>query len=300
MGDLDFAVKYPFSADAKEAMADMDVTDEIVEKAVRLILASLGGELPPKAYAEDYEKKEDIAAYAVARMILGTMRNRYIIGKFSVAVSKLARKSINSESSEGIRKLLEEFKIRIKSSEIYIADYLRFTPRDTHYSLFNRDFSNGWVKIKESEKQRIIEEAVRKHVEDVPFVKTPLPIIKKAIERIEREMPKREERRIAIKEGDYPPCIVYLLEEVKKHHNLPHHARWFLAVYLIAGGMDDEQIISIFSNFPDFSEKITRYQIVHARKRGYSVPTCATIASYGLCRADCGIKSPLGWRRRRK
>lgn len=295
MADLDFAVKYPFFSDAKKAIGEIEVTDEMMEKAVRLILASLSTGISSKQYVQDYEKKEDIAAYALARMILGAMKNRYLTNNFSIAVSKFARKSINYENTENIKRLLDEFGIRIREGEIYIVDYLRFSPRDQHYTLFNREFHRGWVRINENEKKRIIEEAVKKHVEDIPLLKNPSKEIVKAIKQIEKEMPKRE-RKVQIKPGEYPPCVVHMLDEVKKHHNLPHQARFFLAVYLIEAGMKDEEIISIFSNLPDFQEKITKYQVAHARRHEYTVPSCSTVMSYGLCRADCMIKNPLNWR----
>jgi len=298
MADLDFAVKYPFSSEGKKALGEMEVTDEIMDKAVRLILASLTTGINPKQYVQDYEKREDIAAYALSRMILGAMRNRYLTNNFAISMSKFARRNINYENPENTKRLIDEFGIRIKGNEIYLVDYLRFSPRDQHYTLFNREFHRGWVKINDNELKRILEEAVKKHVEKIPFLKNPSKQIKDAIKQIEKEMPKRE-RKIEIKPGDYPPCIVYLLDEVKKHHNLPHQARFFLAVYLIEAGMKDEQIISIFSNLPDFQEKTTRYQVEHARKHGYSVPSCSTVMSYGLCRADCGIRNPLNWRGRK-
>jgi len=296
MADLDFAVKYPFTSEGKQALGEMEVTDEIMDKAVRLILAGLSAGINPKQYVQDYEKKEDIAAYALARMILGAMRNRYLTNSFAISMSKFARKNINHETPGNMKRLIDGFGIRKRNGEVYLVDYLRFSPRNQHYTLFNREFHRGWVKVNDNEMKRMLEEAVKKHVEKIPFLKNPSKDIKNAIKRIEKEMPKRE-RKIQIKPGDYPPCIVHLLDEVKKHHNLPHQARFFLAVYLIEAGMKDEQIISIFSNLPDFEEKITRYQIEHARKQGYSVPSCSTVMSYGLCRADCGIRNPLNWRK---
>ena len=86
--------------------------------------------------------------------------------------------------------------------------------------------------------------------------------------------------------------------DVKIHKNLGHQARWFLAVYLINNGMETEKIMEIFSNLPDFSEKITKYQIEHAKKRGYVVPACGTLKGYGFCVTECRIGSPLNWRKK--
>ncbi|MEM4359845.1 MAG: hypothetical protein QXT45_04895 [Candidatus Bilamarchaeaceae archaeon] len=298
MPDLDFAVKYPFSSDAKEAVSGIEVTDEIVEKAVGLILSAMVDNVRTKQYLSDEEKKEDVAAYAVARMILGAMRNRYVTGKFAVAIAKLTRRNLNQESEEKLKRISAMFGIRSRNDEVFIVDYLRFSPKEPHYALLTRKLNKGWVKITDSEKKRLIEEAVRKHVEHIPLVKNPSKAVKDAILRIEKELPRREQK-IVPKLEEHPPCVSHLLDEIKKHHNLPHHARWFLAVYLIEQGLSNDEIVALYSNLPDFEEKKTRYQIEHARKRGYAVPSCATIASYGICVANCGISSPTKWRGKR-
>ncbi|MEM3422155.1 MAG: hypothetical protein QW153_00445 [Candidatus Bilamarchaeaceae archaeon] len=297
MVDLDFIVKYPFTKEAKDIVSNIEVSESLVDKAVELILSALSGKIVEKIYIDDIEKKESIVVYATARMILGAMRNRYVVSRFAVAYSKLARKNINNESREGIKKLLEEFNIRVKDGKIFLPDYLKYTPRDSHYALVNRQLNGGWVVINSEEEKRIIEEAIRKHLEVVPLLKNPPPFISRAVEEIEKRMPRQEDKRLPVAvKGDYPPCISYLIEELKKHHNLSHQARWFLAVYLINIGLSDEEIVSLFSNSPDFSEKITRYQVEHARKKGYKVPNCASVTSFGLCRAACGITTPIQWR----
>ncbi len=152
------------------------------------------------------------------------------------------------------------------------------------------------MEITYEEKKRLVEEAVKKHIEIIPLVKDPPDIIKSAGKSLVEELPKAESRIIAnVKEGDHPPCVMRLLEEMKKHQNLPHQARLFLATYLIAAGMNDDEITGLFSMLPDFNEKVTRYQVGHIRKKGYNVPSCATVMTYGLCCAVCRIGSPLNW-----
>jgi DNA primase large subunit len=107
-------------------------------------------------------------------------------------------------------------------------------------------------------------------------------------------MPKSESK-ITIKVGDHPPCVMKLLEEAKKHENLPHHARWYLATYLLAIGTSEDDIAKIYSDLPDFSEKVTRYQVSHIKKKGYNVPSCSTVMTYGLCCAVCRIGHPMNW-----
>jgi DNA primase large subunit len=152
------------------------------------------------------------------------------------------------------------------------------------------------VEITYDEKKRLVEEAVKKHIESIPLVKDPPDIIKAAGTRLVAELPKTGTRELGtIKAGDHPPCIAKLLEEMKKHQNLPHQARLFLASYLLAISMSEEDINGMFSMLPDYSEKVTKYQVGHIKKKGYNVPSCATVMTYGLCCAVCRIGSPLNW-----
>jgi DNA primase large subunit len=59
--------------------------------------------------------------------------------------------------------------------------------------------------------------------------------------------------------------------------------------------MSEEDINGMFSMLPDYSEKVTKYQVGHIKKKGYNVPSCATVMTYGLCCAVCRIGSPLNW-----
>ncbi len=308
MGEgLDFAVKYPFSSAAKEILKSdgfSNITDEVVELAVNKIIDSLAGKSRKRIYISGAGEKEDLLAYVTARIILGYLRNRYITNKFAVNESKKVHSYLNEESGETVDRVAEELGIKTKVNDgmllVPLPVFLKFTPRSPHYHLINRCITNGFVQIEKQEKKRMIEEAVRKHLERVPLVKKPPQKIISAAKKIINELPKQEIQATAELEDSHPPCIAELIDAVKKHQNLSHPARFCLAVYLIGIGLSDDKIIRFYSNLPDFSEKITRYQVEHARKRGYSVPSCSTIVSYGLCRANCGIRNPLNWHKGRR
>jgi DNA primase large subunit len=240
------------------------------------------------------DKKEEIASFAAARMILGHLRNSFLTNRFAVNESKMVRAHLDHDDQQIVNEVGTLFCIATKNNLIDLPTYLRYSLRNPHYRLINRKLFSGFVEITPDEKKRLIEEAVKKHVESIPVVKDPPDIIKKAGERLIAEIPKSESK-VIINVESHPPCVARLFEEVEKHNNLPHHARWFLATYLIGIGMTEDQITSIYSNLPDFSEKITRYQISHAKKKGYSIPSCSTIMTYGLCCAVCRIGSPINW-----
>lgn len=304
-GDLDFAVKYPFSPAAKGLLENEGfsaVTGEVVELAVNRILDSIHGRPRKRIYTSDTDRREDLLSYAVARMILSHLRNNYITNKFAVGESKRIRSYLNDEDEETVNRIASELGVFFteKDGKIYasLPTFLRFTPRSPHYQLTNRTINNGLVLVNDSEKKRMIEEAARKRTERVPVVKNPPAKIVEAGKKIMSELPKKEFAAIAKLEDSHPPCVQELIDSVKKHQNLPHPARFYLAVYLMGIGLSNEKIIRFFSNLPDFSEKITKYQVEHARKRGYTVPSCGTVAGYGLCRANCRIGNPLNWHKR--
>ena len=144
VGDIDFAVKYPFTSSAKELLKSEGlsaVTDEVAELAVKKITDSLHGKVQRRVYARDEEKKEDLLAYAVARMILGYMRNGFITNKFAVNESKKVRSYLNDESDEAVADIAGGlgifFTLRNSRIFVHLPTFLRFTPRSPHYQPFN-------------------------------------------------------------------------------------------------------------------------------------------------------------------
>lgn len=304
MENLDFAVRYPFTSIAKAVLESRGAApnDRMVQLGFERIRKALEEGLGKSSALSDEEKFEEIASYAAARMILGHMRNRYMTNKFAVEESKRVHAYLNSENELNVEKVEKELGIVSekgnKKMTVDIPVFLSYAPKSVHYRLINREIVNGRVAISNEERKRLMEEAVRKRMESIPLVKDPPDSIKTAAAKLMDYLPKPKIIAVNVKPGDHPPCVEKLLESVRKHENLPHTARWFLATYFIAIGMTDDQIVDVYSNLPDYSEKITRYQVEHARKKAYSVPSCATVTTYGLCCANCRIGSPINWHNR--
>ncbi|MBU0591834.1 hypothetical protein KKF81_03185 [Candidatus Micrarchaeota archaeon] len=298
MDGLDFAVRYPFSSEARAFIGDLQLNEHIVELGTERILKALNGTASAKVIYHESDKKNEIASFAAARMILGYMHNSFITNKFAVNESKVMHGYLNRDDDTTVDKIGKTFGIHTQKENerqmLGIPVYISFSPKAPHYRLINRRIFNGLVEISNDEKKRLIEEAIKKHIEKIPMVSDPPVMIQDAAKRIIDELPKHQ-TKIEVKDNDHPPCIMKLLESVKKHENLSHPARWFLATYLLAISMEEEAIVGIYSNLPDFNEKITRYQISHAKKKGYSVPSCATVTTYGLCCAICRIGTPIRW-----
>ncbi len=297
--DLEFAAKFPFSNEAKQIMDEKKpgIGDEIIERALeRLKHAFKTGRVMTGTPISMEEKFEEILIYATTRIILASINNPFLTNKYAVAWAKTIYEKMSMEEAKRIGAELGVVP-RIENGEwsLPISVYLEFSPEDVAYSLVNREMERGYVKIKEREFLRIVQEAVKRHLEKLPRGKARDERIKKAGEQLREFLPKIDQKTTTAIKGDHPPCINALLEQVYKHENLGHHARWSLAVYFVNRGVDTEAIISLLSNLPDFSERKTRYYVEHAKKRGYIMPSCETMRAYGLCVAECGIKNPLSW-----
>ena len=304
MEPSEYAVKYPFTPEAKELVNARGtlLTEEVVERAVQRILLAMEGKSQGSIPIHESARVEEVASFGAARMILGMMRNRFLTNKFAVSESKRVNSLLQKEDTKTIEQVALQFGMVFeeKDSQLFVSIpvFLKYTPKSIDYKLINRTIILGKVPINTHERIRMVEEATRKYIEKIPLVKNAPDILKNAEEKIKAALPKIEGPRLpfTLKEGAHPPCIERLFEEVKKHENLPHQARWYLAVYLLAKGMPLEEMVNLYSNLPDFNEKTTRYQIEHAQKKAYAVPSCATIQTWGLCCAECKIGSPLNWK----
>jgi len=101
-----------------------------------------------------------------------------------------------------------------------------------------------------------------------------------------------------IVEDAFPPCMADIYARARRGEHLSHHERFAIATFLLNIGADVDTVIDVFRSMPDFKERITRYQVEHlAGLRGsgkkYSTYSCDKMRTLGLCRADCGTKSPV-------
>ena len=306
MPDLVFCSHYPFSSASKEFVASqgLELTSSLIEKAEeRAKEALVSGKIRRSAELTD-AREEELIIYAGARMIISSANNRYLINRYAVAEAKRAGDYLASDDPtrpEYIDSIASEFGIAFrKEGNAYLvplAKYLAYTPRSVDYKLVNRDVRNGQVRVNRHERIRILEEAVRKKIEDSLPIRADFNAeIIAAGARIIALLPKLETVMVELGQENYAPCIRKLLDELSMNINVPHTGRVALAIYLVNAGLPNEKIVDCFRMAPDFSEKTTRYQVDHIRTRKYRMPSCSTMDSYGICVADCRCANPLNYR----
>ncbi|MFA5382301.1 MAG: hypothetical protein WC356_03980 [Candidatus Micrarchaeia archaeon] len=303
-----FYAKYPFTKYAKDYISskEIEIKEEIITKAKKRIVDNINNNIQKFFEFQDNLFEDELISYAVSRMIIAALDNRYFSAKYSVAESKKTREYINEENETNIKKISKDLELNFeKEGEnylLYFSEYLKSSPGSPEYFLINKELSNGYVKLTKHERNRVIEEAVRQRIEKTLPRKQKIPETYKekiieAAKEIEIYLPKPEVKEIKFS-GETAPCMKKLLDEIYQNKNLSHHSRWSLAIYLYSIGKTKEEILAIFSNSPDFNLNISEYQINYIMKKEYSMPSCTTLKTYGLCINDCGCFNPLKYKKR--
>jgi DNA primase large subunit len=280
------------------------------------------------------EMELELLSYPFARILVSCVGDDYLVRRYSLSEAKAGYKKILEDSSscsniDVLRELSEEFGIRVDffpssleemQLQMPFVDYLKFTSnfRDKKWKLMNRRMEKGMVKLRREEFVRIIQEAIYERIKkDLPL-DVPRDIceaIKGYVEDIKRELGERRKKVGGDSfNGDFsflrkdpscfPPCISHILNDLKEGVNVSHSARFAVTSFLLNIGMNEEEIIDIYQNSPDFDEDRTRYQVNHiagSKGRGskYTAPSCATMLTYGNCVGkdeDCEkVSHPLSY-----
>ena len=306
MTDLLFCSHYPFSSAAKAYVSErgMEIVSSYIEKAEDRVREAIMSGKVRKVPAMSEAQEEELALYAIARMIVSCANNRYLINRYAVAEAKKTSDYLSSDDSahsDYVDAVAAEFGIKFEKSGAHylvpLGKYLTYTPRSTDYKLANREVSSGKVKVSSHERVRMLEETVKKKIERELPIRAAFPEeIKAAGARVLAMLPKLESTVVKLGQENYPPCIRRMIEELSLNVNLPHTARVALAIYLVKAGVADDKVVDIFRGAPDFSEKTTHYQVEYLRTKGYNMPSCATMDSYGVCVAECRCGTPLNYR----
>ncbi len=282
-----------------------------VERVEQAIVRGMIGETP---LINEVDCSMEIFSYPVARMIAVSFENEYVLRRYALAEAKKAYEKMKNEDMQFIVHVAEEFGMEIKNNAIHFSDYLKYAPTwDMKWKLVNRDLKNGYVSLTKQEIARLLQEAIRKKIYDEMMHLYAPPEIKK----IFHNDILRLRSKITVKKGkkirgdasfpDFPPCIKAILSAVKSGTNVPHVGRFTLVTFLNAIGMDEDEILKLFSKSPDFQEDKARYQIEHITGKisgtVYSIPRCSTIRTWGLCYPDERCKyvaHPLMYYRRKR
>ncbi|MFA6332400.1 MAG: DNA primase regulatory subunit PriL [Methanoregula sp.] len=264
---------------------------------------------PKKVFAPDVTgtPEEEIAAYAMARIIVSCVNDRQLIDRLTRYEAERAyyflvreedwNQNYQQEDGEYSRlcvALAAELGIRITQDRMPLVDYVELVAplHDDRFHLVNRRLERGFVEIKKEERYELVRERVRILLRrDLPH-KVPAALCEQLSPRVTALKKAYQEQMLqqfgSIEESAFPPCMQALITALTAGTNLTHAGRFALTSFLHTIGMDLNGIAALYARSPDFNPEMTMYQVEHITGRGgsgteYTAPACAAMRTTGLC-----------------
>jgi len=294
-------------------IADLESPEykDILKRAQeRIEEAILSGSINEKHPNDDIE----IPSFPIAVMMAAAINDSSLKRRYALAEAKHAYELLKDkdEDREKIVAIAKNFNWEIRPLEegsqtydftLHFTDFLKnaanLRSARGEWKLVNRQMLNGEVYLTKTEASRLLEEEVRRHIEEKLDIKVgSLPdTITKRVEQLNQLF---SERKAKIKMEElpkevvipaFPPCIKRLYDTISSGRNISHIGRFALTSFLVNVGMTTENVSNLFRALPDFRERLTRYQVEHiAGRRGsrtkYIPPKCETLQTHGVCQNE--------------
>ena len=315
---------YPFTPYATAYVKDLEIPiPDLLKKHVYArarsrgmvrVIQAIEGEIKSNT---EIPSELELLSYPIARMLVSCIDEEYLIRRYALAEAKVMHEALKTESLDFLIAMGHEFGMCLTSSdqglEMHFAEYTRYATRmhAPEWKLVNRQLHCGLVTLSMREFRRLLQEAIRDHIQqDLPLPVSPEihNTLSQYITEVSASLGARKtEFKIddgAVEPDAFPPCIVHTISLLQAGTNLSHSARFAATAFLLNIGMDVDGIIRVFGGSPDFDETRTRYQVEHISGSEYTAPGCNTMKTYGNCAGADGlctkIKHPLNYYRIKK
>ncbi len=313
--DLETLARYPFLNPARKYVESLGLTMEGIQKhpiysasinwGRKRLTDALNGRINADTRDEIHQELT-ILSYPIARLIANLSGNKFLVKTYANAEAENAYEFLKNEKKELVQKIMEDVGFPVKDNTITYSDYLKLASelakKNERWKLSNMVLHNGIITLNDADNLVLLRETIRLKIsEPVDTRKAPTEI-KKIAESIKTYDGGRREIKInEVKNTALPPCITYMLSLLDSGE-ASHNVMFILATFFSRIGLSEDEVVRIFSRYPNFDEKKTRYQLEFLTgTRGgtkYSCPGCSKIKSYGLCKADCNVKHPTQYYRR--
>ncbi len=260
-----FIQKYPFSKEAKQRIANIELSMLFDGDNVELILSQVTNVLDKGQVLVFDDPIKNLISHYGALLVVSQLPKR-VWTRFADVESKYISNNLSMEvDRDCILYLAREFNIqarRLRELDIEIPprllvfydvavpviNYLKYAPKnDPNWKLINRFVLKGYVLLTYNDLTRLIEEAVEKTILEMlenlsnnMFVQD---IVKEKLgEEFEKLLRKYTTRytidiSASAASGDrtrrFPPCIEAILNDIKNGGNPSHIARFTLAAFLL-------------------------------------------------------------------
>jgi len=326
--------KYPFLKEATKYLKipDLRIEDltnpeleEILKRAEERVEEAI---LYTRVSRKPEKADNEISSYPIAIILAIATKSSFIQKRYALAEAKQTFEDLKDEPRKKILAFAQNFewKLAVNINDeipyeftLHFTDYLRNTThlREKKWKLVNRILSNANVYLTRNETARLLSEEVRRYIEKRLEIKE-LPNFPPKIMETAEKIKNLSVEKIGKTEMEgfpkttvqtaFPPCINALYEAISTGRHLSHVGRFTLTSFLINIGMPTENVIELFKNFSDYSERMTHYQVEHiAGERGsrtrYTPPRCDTLQTHGVCinpdEICQKIRHPLSYYRRK-
>lgn len=311
MDVLHFA-KYPFIKDAVEYVDEREVSlDDVlvhdlyqpvrIRAKKRVIDALEHGEIQFRSMSNDEECLEEILSYAVARILVSCVGDKFLIKRYALAEGVTLAERLEREEPDVVDDVAYQLGISTRIEEeqisIHFSDYLRLASRmrSKEWKLINIEVKNGYISLNQVKFSRLMQQALQDKIEEELPLSIPDSVRKILSSDISDLKGRADVRRSQMTAQDFgkvrvenfPPCMKHLIAMAQSGENLPHSGRFALTTFLHHIGLSVDDIVALFAASPDFDISKSKYQIEHITGEisgtEYVPPECSTMKSYGVC-----------------
>ena len=275
-----------------------------------------------KPIPDPKEYELEIFSFPMAIILAIGSDDSFIKSRYALAEAKRASALLNDEKKEQLLDIAKIFDwdIQLIEDNSFLPDvftlgfqfFLKNSTgfHDSTWKLVNQKLINGKVCLTERKLSRLLEEEIRKYIEnrlDAKINSLP-PVLMDRVNNL-RELSAMQQEKIRLEQMPervvmeaFPPCIQDVYDRVSNARPVSHLGRFALTSFMLSIGMSPEDVFNFFRSVSDFNERMTRYQVEHiAGTRGsgtkYTPPNCATLRTHGVCinRVDecAGAVNPL-------
>ena len=324
LSELEFAQKFPFSATGKRVIKELGVSfGGLDERAKKSAAERVKSAFKSKPYFQENLEghrellESEVLSYPLARVYVSVIGNERLFSGFAKSNEKAALKLLLEERGEDFKiRLARELGVEFEPAgrngyAVSVPVFLSAGMSDDTMKLVNQRVEKGMVFLDGERFARLLSGIASIRILEslpVPLDGVPLAVKNEAFELgsglLARQRAVFEKISGKARPELFPPCMEKLYADLLGGKNLSHLARFDLATFLKAVGMQEGEIGRAFSNAPNYDEKTTRYQLKKILKggrsgRGYSPATCAKLRSHALCIAKCNVSHPVQFYRQR-
>jgi DNA primase large subunit len=308
--ELRTLAKYPFLRKSKEYVGSLKLSfDDILAHPIYSVALEYGRERvvdcienKPKPPTGDRRPELVVLSYPIARMLAHCV-GRATAMKYAEGEASAAYPLIRDDE---VPMLAEDLGVKVTEGMLPLTQYVRLAAQlarqNPKWKLANHTVDKGYVEVEPGEVKTLLREAIKNRVmESLNLKKLPDSIKKEAANLKVRLAGEKTQMAVeSLEDEAVPPCMRAMMSALAAGI-ASHNSMFNLATFLANLGLKKDDILKVFSRSPKYDEEKTLYQLefLMGEKGGteYTCPTCSTIKSHGLCKAECEVKHPLQYYR---